>query len=582
MANTTNDTGGAIDPSLDRRDHRQDYSGPMAYGTATASGDMTDAGIAGGDTLGHAAAADRPISYDNRSPDEIEAEIARRRAAMSETLEAISRKLSPGQIMDEALGYVRTNGGTEFAQNLATSAKNNPIPVALVGIGIAWLMLGGGGQPRYLRQRRSEEPRYLSTGGYRSEGYAYDSDGGTQQRPVYGSRKGRPDHAEAGAGQGLGQSAGQPAFVQSAGQPALGQADGDLYGDRYAAGSTEDYAAGYDESGTVSGTAYGTGRGDVYAGGAYTADDGYYDESDDHEAHDRKSGRGGMGASIGRKARGAVRSVGGAVGGAVSHAGHAAGSAVAGTVRSAAGSVGGAASSVVHAVADTASSAAQAVAGTASRAVHAVADAAADVAGSAVHVVSNLGNRMGSAMSNMTHRNGRAEGRVEYGVDHGEQHRPGMATRARHGAGRMTTTVGRTAREQPFLVGLAGFAAGMVVAMMLPATRRESELLGETRDEVLNRAKEAGREGFERVREVAAGVATTAVEAAREEADRQGLHLSAGKDVVHEVADKVRAVAGAAVSAAREEATAAGGASTGGSQTGASAGGSVSSGFNGA
>jgi ElaB/YqjD/DUF883 family membrane-anchored ribosome-binding protein len=45
--------------------------------------------------------------------------------------------------MDQALQYVRNGGAAEFGANLSHSVRSNPVPVVLIGIGIAWMMLGG-------------------------------------------------------------------------------------------------------------------------------------------------------------------------------------------------------------------------------------------------------------------------------------------------------------------------------------------------------------------------------------------------------------------------------------------------------
>lgn len=84
-------------------------------------------------------------SYEDKSPDEIEEEIQRTRAEMSRTLHALERRLSPGQLVDQALGYFRGSGegSSEFATNLGRSIKDNPVPVTLMGIGLGWLMLSG-------------------------------------------------------------------------------------------------------------------------------------------------------------------------------------------------------------------------------------------------------------------------------------------------------------------------------------------------------------------------------------------------------------------------------------------------------
>jgi hypothetical protein len=78
-----------------------------------------------------------------RRPEKILAEIDRTREEMHRTLTAIEQRLSPQQLLHQGLDYVRHNGATEFVQNLGGAARQNPLPVALTGIGIAWLMALG-------------------------------------------------------------------------------------------------------------------------------------------------------------------------------------------------------------------------------------------------------------------------------------------------------------------------------------------------------------------------------------------------------------------------------------------------------
>lgn len=78
-----------------------------------------------------------------RRPEEIQAEIARTRAEMDGTLSAIEHRLTPGQLVDQGLDYMRNSGANEFVSNLGGSVKQNPLPVALVGVGLAWLMALG-------------------------------------------------------------------------------------------------------------------------------------------------------------------------------------------------------------------------------------------------------------------------------------------------------------------------------------------------------------------------------------------------------------------------------------------------------
>jgi ElaB/YqjD/DUF883 family membrane-anchored ribosome-binding protein len=86
-----------------------------------------------------------------KRPEEILAEIDRTRDEMDRTLSAIEQRLTPGQLVDQGLDYLRHSGAAEFVQNLGGTAKNNPLPIALTAIGIGWLMALGRepAQPSY-------------------------------------------------------------------------------------------------------------------------------------------------------------------------------------------------------------------------------------------------------------------------------------------------------------------------------------------------------------------------------------------------------------------------------------------------
>jgi hypothetical protein len=79
---------------------------------------------------------------DNSRSAEIEQEIAQDRQRIEERLDAIQQRMSPGQLVDEALAYVKSSGGGEYASNFGAAVKNNPIPLALMGVSLAWLMAG--------------------------------------------------------------------------------------------------------------------------------------------------------------------------------------------------------------------------------------------------------------------------------------------------------------------------------------------------------------------------------------------------------------------------------------------------------
>ena len=79
----------------------------------------------------------------SRSAAEIERDVQQSRANIEHTLDAIQERLSPGQLVDQAIGYFRGGRGVDFARNLGDSIAANPIPVTLMGVGLAWMMISG-------------------------------------------------------------------------------------------------------------------------------------------------------------------------------------------------------------------------------------------------------------------------------------------------------------------------------------------------------------------------------------------------------------------------------------------------------
>ncbi|WOC77131.1 DUF3618 domain-containing protein [Stutzerimonas frequens] len=83
-----------------------------------------------------------------KDPDTLEREIDQQRAEIGNIVHALESKLSPGQMIDTALGYAKGGGG-EFLHNLSDTVKANPVPTLLTGIGLAWLMAGQNRRPDY-------------------------------------------------------------------------------------------------------------------------------------------------------------------------------------------------------------------------------------------------------------------------------------------------------------------------------------------------------------------------------------------------------------------------------------------------
>lgn len=102
------------------------------------------------------------------STEEIEDEIARTRGEMADTLTAIERKLSPQQIMDQAVDTMR-----EFLSDrsrIAEMVRDNPIPLALIGLGIGWMAVSAASGCRAEARTGSHESMEGIGSGWSGEG----------------------------------------------------------------------------------------------------------------------------------------------------------------------------------------------------------------------------------------------------------------------------------------------------------------------------------------------------------------------------------------------------------------------------
>jgi hypothetical protein len=75
---------------------------------------------------------------------QLEREAEETRARLARTLDELRDRITPGQLVDQAVDYARDSGGGDFVRNLGRQMVNNPLPVCLIGAGIAWLALANG------------------------------------------------------------------------------------------------------------------------------------------------------------------------------------------------------------------------------------------------------------------------------------------------------------------------------------------------------------------------------------------------------------------------------------------------------
>jgi hypothetical protein len=97
---------------------------------------------------------------------EVEREVEASRQDLDRTVEALKEKMTPGQLFDEA-SRAMGGAGNQILAKFVEQAKENPMPLAVMGLGLAWLMSS------------QNKPRAQSYGAYRA-GYAgehYSADG---------------------------------------------------------------------------------------------------------------------------------------------------------------------------------------------------------------------------------------------------------------------------------------------------------------------------------------------------------------------------------------------------------------------
>lgn len=95
------------------------------------------------------ATTDRIRMDSRRDPAELEREIHSHRQRIESLVTALEDRLSPGELVNRALGYGK-DGGRQFATNLSHSVRANPLPTLMTAAGMLWLYAG--------RDRPLEQP----------------------------------------------------------------------------------------------------------------------------------------------------------------------------------------------------------------------------------------------------------------------------------------------------------------------------------------------------------------------------------------------------------------------------------------
>ena len=86
-----------------------------------------------------------------KSSERLELETDEARARVTNTLEELRSRVTPGQLVDQVIDYARDSSGGAFFNNLGRQVVDNPLPVALLGMSIAWLAMASGRPSRPAR-----------------------------------------------------------------------------------------------------------------------------------------------------------------------------------------------------------------------------------------------------------------------------------------------------------------------------------------------------------------------------------------------------------------------------------------------
>jgi hypothetical protein len=131
------------------------------------------------------------MTNDDRSVHEIEREIERDRAQLTNNLEHLQNKFSVDGVVQQLGEQLREHGG-EIGNAITRTVKENPAAVVLTGVGLAWMIFGKGRSASRSNTAETRDPDYASRGYGRSAAYR---DSSWEDRPAASSHGG---HASSG------------------------------------------------------------------------------------------------------------------------------------------------------------------------------------------------------------------------------------------------------------------------------------------------------------------------------------------------------------------------------------------------
>jgi len=403
-------------------------------------------------------------SSEGKSSEEIRAEIDRKRSEMTEKIDSIQDRLSPDNLKQQAQTMVQdiiqesTDAIIEFARTGSKQAgrsllevmKANPLPSAVIGVGLGWLAMN-----MMKSQSGSDSDRYGYQGNYAS---MYD-----RRQMDYGSNYGAGYSGSYAGGRGMGQGAMMGARVPITGS--------ETYSGEY----------GYEEQ---------------WHNNPGAQPDNMYQQGES----------GGIGDKIGK--------------------------------------VGDAAKSAVGKVGETA----QNIAGTVAGAAQGAAGKVGETAQGAAHTAGRAGEGAGSMAQSAMQAGQQARHQAMQAGRVAADQAGSLANQGQYQAGRMGRTVQRSLEDNPMAFGAAALLAGVAIALALPATRQERQLLGDAHDQFMEKAQEVATNVTESAKQVANEVQPRLQETAQRVVDdlkMSGMQVSedlkqTGKEALQETKETLK------------------------------------------
>jgi ElaB/YqjD/DUF883 family membrane-anchored ribosome-binding protein len=136
---------------------------------------------------------------------------------------------------------------------------------------------------------------------------------------------------------------------------------------------------------------------------------------------------------------------------------------------------------------------------------------------------STTGETVGRAQEQAGQITSQAQERAGQMASQAQERAEQMAGQARYQARRAEDRFQQMLQENPLAVGAVALAVGAAVGLAVPETRKEHELMGETRDSLMQQAKSTAQDTLQRAERVAEEAQRSATQAAKQEAKEQGL-----------------------------------------------------------